>query len=272
MTEQKDREDILYLAKLAEQCDRYDEMKDYLKTATKLNMGTEPPVDERNLFSVAYKNSISHRRTSHRMLKAAEQKLINSQPEERDGSITIGTLNNYRLSVEKEIRELCNEVLHLIDEYSLPFCSSAEGKTFYFKMRGDYHRYLAEISGASEDKENSLTAYKAANDIAAQELKATDPTRLGLALNFSVFYYEVLNSSDRACRLAKAAFDEAISDLDKLNETDYKDSTLIMQLLRNNLTLWTATEHDEQIEEQEDNDTKHHSVTNRKRSEFDNLD
>lgn len=78
--------------------------------------------------------------------------------------------------------------------------------------------------------------------------------------------------SDRACRLAKAAFDEAISDLDKLNETDYKDSTLIMQLLRNNLTLWTATEHDEQLEEQEDNDTKNQkSLTHRKRSEFDNF-
>jgi len=65
-------------------------------------------------------------------------------------------------------------------------------------------------------------------------------TRLGLALNFSVFYYEILNSPDRACRLAKAAFDDAIAELDTLSEDSYKDSTLIMQLLRDNLTLWTS--------------------------------
>ncbi len=62
----------------------------------------------------------------------------------------------------------------------------------------------------------------------------------GLALNFSVFYYEILNSPDRACKLAKTAFDEAIAELDQLSEESYKDSTLIMQLLRDNLTLWTS--------------------------------
>lgn len=44
----------------------------------------------------------------------------------------------------------------------------------------------------------------------------------------------------RACHLAKQAFDEAISELDTLSEESYKDSTLIMQLLRDNLTLWTS--------------------------------
>ena len=56
----------------------------------------------------------------------------------------------------------------------------------------------------------------------------------------AVFYYEILNSPERACRLAKAAFDEAIAELDTLSEESYKDSTLIMQLLRDNLTLWTS--------------------------------
>merc|ERR1712137_143625 len=72
------------------------------------------------------------------------------------------------------------------------------------------------------------------------ELPPTHPIRLGLALNFSVFYYEILNSPDRACHLAKQAFDDAIAELDTLSEESYKDSTLIMQLLRDNLTLWTS--------------------------------
>merc|ERR1711861_92528 len=83
-------------------------------------------------------------------------------------------------------------------------------------------------------------AYKAATDIAEHKLPPTHPIRLGLALNFSVFFYEIYNAPERACHLAKQAFDEAIAELDTLSEESYKDSTLIMQLLRDNLTLWTA--------------------------------
>ena len=109
--------------------------------------------------------------------------------------------------------------------------------------KGDYFRYLAEFATGNDRKEaaeNSLVAYKSASDVAMGGLAPTHPIRLGLALNFSVFYYEILNSPDRACRLAKAAFDDAIAELDTLSEDSYKDSTLIMQLLRDNLTLWTS--------------------------------
>ncbi|KAJ6352885.1 hypothetical protein OIU76_001993 [Salix suchowensis] len=110
-------------------------------------------------------------------------------------------------------------------------------------MKGDYYRYLAEFKGADERKEaadQSLKAYEAATSTAISDLPPTHPIRLGLALNFSVFYYEILNSPERACGLAKQAFDDAIAELDSLNEDSYKDSTLIMQLLRDNLTLWTS--------------------------------
>lgn len=87
-----------------------------------------------------------------------------------------------------------------------------------------------------------LTSRKNATDVAQTELTPTHPIRLGLALNFSVFYYEILNSPDRACHLAKQAFDDAIAELDSLSEESYRDSTLIMQLLRDNLTLWTSSD------------------------------
>ena len=71
-------------------------------------------------------------------------------------------------------------------------------------------------------------------------MKSTHPIRLGLALNYSVFYYEILNSPEIACKFAKKAFDNAIADLDTLEEDEYRDSATIMQLLRDNLTLWTS--------------------------------
>ena len=81
-----------------------------------------------------------------------------------------------------------------------------------------------------------LLSDKTASTIASTELPPTHPIRLGLALNFSVFYYEILNSPDRACHLAKQAFDDAIAELDSLSEESYRDSTLIMQLLRDYFT------------------------------------
>ena len=110
-------------------------------------------------------------------------------------------------------------------------------------MKGDYHRYLSEFQD-DQDKEESaneaLKAYKSASDIAQVELPPTHPIRLGLALNFSVFYYEIRNDPEKAIQLAKTSFDDAIAELDTLKEESYKDSTLIMQLLRDNLTLWTS--------------------------------
>jgi len=106
-----------------------------------------------------------------------------------------------------------------------------------------FHRYLAEFQNGDVRKESAakaLEAYSSASSIATSDLPPTHPIRLGLALNFSVFYYEILNSPDRACHLAKQAFDDAIAELDTLSEESYKDSTLIMQLLRDNLTLWTS--------------------------------
>merc|ERR1711911_559042 len=134
-----------------------------------------------------------------------------------------------------ELRDICNDVLGLLDKFLIPKASNAESKVFYLKMKGDYFRYLAEVANGDARK-----AYQDAFDIAKSSMQPTHPIRLGLALNFSVFYYEIMSSPDKACQLAKQAFDDAIAELDTLNEDSYKDSTLIMQLLRDNLTLWTS--------------------------------
>ncbi|KAF9978593.1 14-3-3 protein, partial [Mortierella antarctica] len=199
---------------------------------------TELSVEERNLLSVAYKNVIGARRASWRIVSSIEQK------EESKGSESnVAMIKTYRAKVEEELAEICNDILDVLEKHLIPSAAMGESKVFYHKMMGDYHRYLAEFATGDKRKDaadKSLESYKAASDVAITELPPTHPIRLGLALNFSVFYYEILNSPDRACHLAKQAFDDAIAELDTLSEDSYKDSTLIMQLLRDNLTLWTS--------------------------------
>lgn len=232
------REENVYMAKLAEQAERYDEMVEEMKKVAELVSEAELSVEERNLLSVAYKNVIGARRASWRIISSIEQK-----EESKGNEDHVSKIRRYRSVVETELSDICKSILDLLDKHLIPTASTGESKVFYLKMKGDYHRYLAEFKTGGDRKEaaeHTLLAYKAAQDIALVELPPTHPIRLGLALNFSVFYYEILNSPERACNLAKQAFDEAIAELDSLPEDSYKDSTLIMQLLRDNLTLWTS--------------------------------
>lgn len=206
----------------------------------------ELSVEERNLLSVAYKNVIGARRASWRIITSIEHK------EENKGNAShVDITKEYRGKIERELNKICKDILEILDNNLIESAQSDESKVFYYKMKGDYHRYLAEFSSEEEKKEasqKSLEAYTQATEI-AKNLTSTHPIRLGLALNFSVFYYEIFNSPERACDLAKKAFDEAIAELDTLNEDSYKDSTLIMQLLRDNLTLWKSDHDGEDAEE-----------------------
>ncbi|KAJ3692151.1 hypothetical protein LUZ60_012501 [Juncus effusus] len=230
------RENFVYVAKLAEQAERYDEMVEAMKNVAKLDV--ELTVEERNLLSVGYKNVIGSRRASWRILSSIEQK-----EEVKGNEQHVKKINEYRNKVEIELTGICTDIMTVLDDHLIPSATAGESSVFYYKMKGDYYRYLAEFKSGNEKKEaadQSLKAYEAATSAAEAELSPTHPIRLGLALNFSVFYYEIMNSPERACHLAKQAFDEAISELDSLSEESYKDSTLIMQLLRDNLTLWTS--------------------------------
>lgn len=229
-----DKEELVQRAKLAEQAERYDDMASSMKSVTET--GIELSNEERNLLSVAYKNVVGARRSSWRVISSIEQKTEGSERKQQ-------MAKEYREKVESELREICKDVLELLDKYLIAKASNAESKVFYLKMKGDYYRYLAEVAvGDSRTSvvDDSQQAYQGAYDISKSKMQPTHPIRLGLALNFSVFYYEILNSPEKACQLAKTAFDDAIAELDTLNEDSYKDSTLIMQLLRDNLTLWTS--------------------------------
>jgi len=235
----------VYDAKLAEQAERYDEMVEYMKNVAS-NSSSDLTLEERNLLSVAYKNVVGARRASLRIIGSIETK------EKEKGSPNVNLVNTYKGKVEEELQKICTDILQLLDNNLIAKAEatsgtgSPEAEVFYQKMKADYYRYLAEFASGTSKSDYALAAeeaYKKATTKAA-ELAPTHPIRLGLALNYSVFLYEVQQKSDEACTLAKAAFDDAIAELDTLDEESYKDSTLIMQLLRDNLTLWTSDENE----------------------------
>ncbi|KAM7324178.1 hypothetical protein ACRRTK_016483 [Alexandromys fortis] len=231
-----ERASLIQKAKLAEQAERYEDMAAFMKGA--VEKGEELSCEERNLLSVAYKNVVGGQRAAWRVLSSIEQKSNEEGSEEKGPEV-----KEYREKVETELRGVCDTVLGLLDSHLIKEAGEAESRVFYLKMKGDYYRYLAEVATGDDKKriiDSARSAYQEAMDISKKEMPPTNPIRLGLALNFSVFHYEIANSPEEAISLAKTTFDEAMADLHTLNEDSYKDSTLIMQLLRDNLTLWTA--------------------------------
>ena len=198
----------------------------------------ELTLDERNILSVAFKNVVGTRRAAWRVISLIERKEI------KKGSVTNGEkAKTYKIIIEKELTDKCRKILQLVEGDLIPKVKSEEGKVFLYKMQGDYYRYIAEYQGGEEKNkaaQKAQTSYENAQQVATNGcLPSTHPMRLGLALNFSVFYYEIKSNPTKACKMARDAFDEAIADLDDIDDDFYKDATLIMQLLRDNLTLWT---------------------------------
>jgi len=230
------REHEVYYAKLAEQSERYDEMAEHMKKASLMDAELLP--DERNLLAVAYKQAVGQRRASWRTVSAVEQ-----MEEDKGSALTAGLARQYRKKIEAELRQLCHNVLAVLTDHLIPRCTSAEAKVAYHKAQGDYHRYICEISDDIDKTREATEAkhsYEDGTRVAEESLPVTSAFRLGLALNHAVFYYEVMRSPGEAVRIARKAFEDAVREIDNLGEDTAKESTIIMQLLRDNLTLWTT--------------------------------
>ena len=107
-------------------------------------------------------------------------------------------------------------------------------------MIGDYYRYVAESASADKIesvKKGALKGYDEADKL-SKSLNACNPIRLGLALNFSVFHYEVMNDHKKACELGEAALSEALEKIDDVDEETFRDAKSIIELMKENLSLW----------------------------------
>ena len=228
----------VYLAMLAEQCNRFEEMVQFLEDMVKTR-DKDLSSDERNLLSIAYKNSITSLRTALRTIMAYENK-----EKKKENSIFLPYIQEYKKKVESELVKACERVLQSIDGNLLSKASDSEAKVFYIKMKGDYNRYIAEsVEGDLKDKvgKDALAAYQEASDN-AKDLPVLNPISLGLALNFSVFHYEVMNDHETAIKVASDAYDKASKELPNIDEDaeENRDAVSIINLLKENLDMWKS--------------------------------
>ena len=126
--------DDVYMAKLSEQAERYDEMVEYMKKVANA-ADADLSLEERNLLSVAYKNVVGARRASLRIIGSIESK------EKEKGGSNAGLVTSYKAKVEAELNAICEDILGLLDNTLIAKASaSAEASVFYLKMKADYYR------------------------------------------------------------------------------------------------------------------------------------
>eukprot|EP00800_Vazella_pourtalesii_P006270 TRINITY_DN1786_c0_g1_i3.p1 TRINITY_DN1786_c0_g1~~TRINITY_DN1786_c0_g1_i3.p1 ORF type:complete len:189 (+),score=54.25 TRINITY_DN1786_c0_g1_i3:55-621(+) len=188
MSEEKEFNPLVFEAKLAEQAERYDEMKFSMEEVVKQKHEKNGSLttEERNLLSVAYKNVIGSNRAAWRIITSIEQKEISRSKQDSEKKLNI--IKEYRTRVEKELDDICENILEVLDNYLLSSKVElqTECKVFYYKMKGDYCRYMAEYktgSGRNEAADKASEAYNEAQQLASKEgetsLPSTHPIRLG---------------------------------------------------------------------------------------------
>ncbi|KAL3518205.1 hypothetical protein ACH5RR_020794 [Cinchona calisaya] len=233
------RRQLFRSAKIANDNQRYKDAINYMNDlVTKyVSLTSELTKKERNMLSGAYENFIGPLRSAWQTVSTLD----------RDGEFLKGhnpmrarqIAQDYRTRLEAEISKVCNVILKLLDEILIPSASSSESKVLYLKMEGDYKRYLVDFKVGVKDRTlaavRAKLAYETAEKIALADLRPLHPMRLGVALNFSAFFRDVLNESEAARTKAKVALSDAVEDMmDSLRDEESKH---IMQLLRENLNL-----------------------------------
>jgi len=230
-----EREVALFMAQIYDQTDRHQDMVNTMKKVIELN--AELSNDERNLLSVAYKNIIGSRRNGLRMIAA-----ILEHENGRGNNLRVEQLQKYRETILSELEKYCNELIGLVDSSLLPASKNAESRVFYQKLKADYFRYICESRTDENKQEPALKAqdcYEAAMQIAKSDIPPHRPTSLGLILNYSVFLYEIIGKKQDAIELAQKTYNDCSASVEDNSDGSYSEATMILQLLRDNVQLWT---------------------------------
>jgi 14-3-3 protein epsilon len=226
------KENYEFLFSLLEDSDRFEDMRQHLSYC----LSKELSLVERNSFYNCYKKIISARRNVWHPVYILEKK------EEAKQKV----ISWYRNRLEEEMDGICREVESVCD-FQIKTCKESEQRCFFFKMKGDYFRYEAEYQAISENKEKyglravqgAFLAYEQASEIALSEFAPTNPLRLSLGLNFSVFFYEIMKNKDRALLIARMAHQDGINDLVNVDGHMKKECEKIIGMINENIILWS---------------------------------
>ena len=226
-------EELSALAYVAEIAERYEDASKYIEELIKKKKD-DLTKEEKDIFYNSNKYIINSKRCSLRSTNLLEEK------EKKHSSQYISIVENFKNILESEIIEVCKNIINLINNYLLKKTLIDESKVFYLKMKGDYCRYLCEILNLNENQnyiDESEKSYKEANDL-AQNFPWINPVRLGLSLNYSVFYYEIKKNVNQAIKIAKEAIKGVKKQNDKIKEDEDKDALLTLQTLKENILIW----------------------------------
>ena len=230
------RDEYIYLSKLYEKAERYPDMLKAIRKMIELNPKLKK--EECDILSTGYKNMITDKRNSWRILHSMERR-----EKKNKKSKIIKNILEIKSHIEKEIRDVCNELQILLDKYLIPNVEEHEIEVYLYKLKADYYRYICEFAGEKEYEDNlknSENFYEKAYNISNKNLPVNNCTRVGLALNYAIFLYEVKGDKKVAFDIAKKTFDESMKFVDDLEKPKCRDTLLIIQLLKENLIFWSS--------------------------------
>ena len=235
------REEHIYLSKLYERAERFPDMISSINKFIILDPKLSK--DERNILSAGYKNILSDKRASWRLLNSMETK------ESKKKSEQVEYIKEIKDHIETELKKILEELYNILEKYLLPNAEEPESKVFYLRVKGDHYRYLCEISKDKElekNLENAEKVYREAYEISEKDLPFINSTRVGLCLNMALFYYEIKGDKKEGCKIAKKCFEECMKYLDDLEKFKSKDVLLLIQLLKENLIFWNSEMNEEE--------------------------
>ncbi|VDL59634.1 unnamed protein product [Hymenolepis diminuta] len=220
------------LARIYEVLEMYPDMVSEVKKVVELReaAGEQMTMDERYRLSIAYKHITGRLRTTYR----ATVDILPKARTEQIGQL----VQRVQDKLKADILANCQDVIRLLANQTV---TQDEGGVFLLKLRGDYLRYQSEVDMTNEEfKEKAREAYNEATSVASEVLTPTNPVRLGLALNHSVFLYEIADDHNAACQMAHATLQEAVANLGEAKKEGQPEVCIILQLLRDNLSIWSS--------------------------------